>query len=76
MRNKTMETDSSNPKLTRIKYEDGSTFLGQIDCNWLKNGFGRFYDKNGQLIAAGEWIDDDCIITMTDEQIENEFNTL
>lgn len=76
MRNKTMETDSSNPKLARIKYEDGSTYHGQIDSNWLKNGFGRFYDETGQLTAAGEWIDDDLIREMSDKEIENEFNSL
>ena len=47
MRTKTMETDCSNPKLARIKYEDGSTYHGQIDQTWAKNGFGRYYNKNG-----------------------------
>ncbi|MFT3739191.1 MAG: hypothetical protein QM786_10575 [Breznakibacter sp.] len=72
MRNKTMETDSSNPKLARIKYEDGSTYHGEIDENWLKKGYGRLYNKDGQLIEAGEWIDDECFRKMSDEQLESE----
>lgn len=76
MRTHTISHNSSNPRIVEIIYHnDDSVYRGEVNNGNLRHGFGRYYDKNGQIIQAGEWIDDECIRIMNDEQIENEMRT-
>ena len=41
-------------------FPDGSMFVGDWEAD-LRNGQGIFYDKNGEVLARGEWEDDEYL---------------
>ena len=49
---------------TKLTYEDGKYYVGQVNKNDKKNGFGIFHAADSTIIKAGEWIDDECISEM------------
>ena len=60
-----------NGKRVIVTYDDGSQYNGQYNKDTGRNGIGTLRDKDGTVIHQGEWLNDDFIKEMTDEEYNN-----
>ncbi len=58
-------------KISKIIYEDETYYYG-FEINGLRTSFGKYCTKDGKIIKAGIWENDECIEIMTEEEIEDE----
>lgn len=54
--------------LTKITYSDKTYYCGQVEDDTRK-GYGKYYKPDGKIIEAGEWINDDLILSMSVDDV-------
>lgn len=54
--------------LTKIIYSDKTYYCGQVEGD-IRNGYGKYYNSDKEIIGAGEWVDDDLIKSMSVDDV-------
>lgn len=67
----TISRGNGDNKISKITYEDGTYYYG-FEINGIRTSYGKLCTKEGKIIKAGRWENDDCVELMTTEQIEEE----
>lgn len=68
-------TEEKYQKISKIIYIDDSYYYGEFS-NGLKNGYGKYCNKDGVIIKAGFWENDICKEKMNDADIEEILSTM